>query len=474
LGLGGGGGLDGDELRVWAEGGLDLGEGGGLNVGFEILERWDEKMRGTVGGAKHEGVQDGGIVGVAVGGDLREGRGDEDDVVAELAEALGVGLHGEAGVESEVAFGVAELGPILGGEGIREIVGREEEASAAGGEKEHIDVFNDTAGKRFQIGDGLAAGGFGEFLSDVEILIFVAGEESAGGEAAAVVEFEEITAVEGERGIGEVEVGSGEDGVGDVIGGPVVVGTLGRSFVQELGEFAEYVELVFDGGGDGFASFGSEIGVEGVGVALSLLLAGLEKAEAGGFELLEFFALGCFGANVEVAPVDDLGGVVGRADLWAKVADPDVVVEDDFDADAVGGDEVADLKFRAAVADGFLGGFVGSEEEDGSEGGDRADDVHLDDEEFSLAGDCGGGIGEEIFGEVLLEFGVGSEGLRGEDEDFGRGLRQRKGLRTRGNGEDEQERDQECATSWFAAMERKTRTLESEVCGTPATQGIEA
>ena len=109
-----------------------------------------------------------------------------------------------------------------------------------------------------------------------------------------------------------MEIGSGEHSVGDVIGGGVVVGALRRSFVEELGEFAEDVEFVFNGRGDGFAGFGREIWVEGVGAlrGLRLLFARLQETEPSGFELLEFFALGFLGADVEVAPVDDLGRVV--------------------------------------------------------------------------------------------------------------------------------------------------------------------
>ena len=196
LGFGGSGSFDGDELGAWAEGGFDLLESGGLDVGLEVLERRDEEMRDAVGAVEDESVEHGGIVGVAVSGDLREGRGDEDDLVAELAEAVGVGLHGEAGAEGELAFGVGEFGPIFGGERIREIVGGEKEAFAAGGEEEHVDVFDDATGERLEIGDGLAAGGFGEFGIDVESLVFVAGKERAGSEAAAVVEFEKVAAVE--------------------------------------------------------------------------------------------------------------------------------------------------------------------------------------------------------------------------------------------------------------------------------------
>jgi len=137
--------------------------------------------------------------------------------------------------------------------------------------------------------------------------------------------------------------------------------------------------------------------------------------------LLKLFAFGFFGADVEVAPVDDACGVAGCTDLRAEVANPDVVVKDDFDADAVGGEKGADLKFGATIVEGGLGGFVGSEEEDGSEGSGGADDVHLNFEELLLTGEGGGGIGEEVGAEVLLEFGVGSKGLESEDEDFGGG-----------------------------------------------------
>jgi len=278
LGFSGGGGFDGNEFGVRTKGGFDLVLGGGLDVGLEVAERGDEEMSGgAVGGVENEGVEDGGIVGVAVGGNLREGRRDENDIVAELAEAVRIGLHGEAGVEREVAFCVGEFGPVFGGERAGEIVGGEEEPFAAGGEEEHVDVFDDATGKRLEIGDGLAAGGFCQFLIDVDALVFVAGEERAGGEAAAIVEFEKIAAVESERGLGEVEIGSDENGVGDIVGGGVVIGALRRGFIEKLGEFAEDVEFVFDGGSDGFAGVGSEIGVEGVGAlrGLRLLLANL-------------------------------------------------------------------------------------------------------------------------------------------------------------------------------------------------------
>ena len=93
--------------------------------------------------------------------------------------------------------------------------------------------------------------------------------------------------------------------------------------------------------------------------------------------------------------------------MWAEVADPDVVVEDDFDAYAIGGEEIADLKFGAAVVDSGLGGVVGSKEKNGRERSGGADDIHLNGQELFFPSERGGGIGEEVFAEVLLEFGVG-------------------------------------------------------------------
>ena len=122
-----------------------------------------------------------------------------------------------------------------------------------------------------------------------------------------------------------------------------------------------------------------------------------------------------FGADIEVAPVDDLSGLAGGDDVWAEVADPDVIVDDDFDADTIGGEEVADLKFGAAVVNGGGGGFIGSEEEDGREGSGSANNIHLDREELLFAVKGSGRIGEKIFAEMLWEFGVRSEGLKGED-----------------------------------------------------------
>ena len=76
--------------------------------------------------------------------------------------------------------------------------------------------------------------------------------------------------------------------------------------------------------------------------------------------------------------MDDAGGIADGFDLRAEIADPGAIVRSDFDADAIGFEEFADLKFLAALGDGGLGGVVWSEEKDGAEIGGGADDGHLD------------------------------------------------------------------------------------------------
>ena len=357
---------------------------------------------------------------MAVGGDSWEGRGDGDDFVAEAGELIGVGLHGKGGVHGEVALAGAELGPIFGGERFSEIVGGEEDAFAADGESEHIDVLGDGAGERIEVGDTFAAGEFFEFGVEIEGLVLVAREEDAGGEAAAVFELEEIAAVESDWGTLVLEIGGREDGIGDVVGGVFVIGALDGGFAENLRVLLEGEKLGVDGGDDGFAGFGS--GVRSEGASLLFLLAGFEKLEAGGLEFLEFLAAGFFFANVEIAPVDDAGGIAGGFDLRAEIADPGAVVRSDFDADAIGFKEIADLKFLAALGDGGLGGVIGSEEKDGAEIGGGADDSHLDFAEVLLDGEVVVDGVEEAFGDLPRVVELRVEGLEGEHDDVGGGV----------------------------------------------------
>lgn len=160
---------------------------------------------------------------------------------------------------------------------------------------------------------------------------------------------------------------------------------------------------------------------------LLFLLAGFEKLEAGGLEFLKLHAAGFFLAEIEIAPVDDAGGIADGFDLRAEVADPGAVVRGDFDADAIGIEEFADLKFLAALRNGGLGGVVGSEEKDGAEIGGGADDSHLDFAEVLLDFEVVIDSVEEAFGDLLRVVELRSEGLEGEHDDVGGGVLRRGG-----------------------------------------------
>src|SRR5580658_5714785 len=136
---------------------------------------------------------------MAVGGNFWKWGRDEGDFVAEASEPFPVQLHGELRVERKVALLAVQFAPILRGERFGKVVGSEQDALSAGRKREHIDVLDDRAGQRFEIRDAFAAADFFELLVEIDVLIFVAREKHARGEAAAVFQLEKISAVNRER-----------------------------------------------------------------------------------------------------------------------------------------------------------------------------------------------------------------------------------------------------------------------------------
>src|SRR5580692_2431617 len=192
---------------------------------------------------------------MAIRGNFWKGGRDWDDFVAEAGEPFGVQFHGKLRVERQVALLLAQFGPILRREWFGKVVGSEQDALSAGRKREHINVLDDRARQRLEVRDAFAAADFFELLVEIEVLILVAREKNARGEAAAVFQLEKISSVDGDSRSFVMEIGSGEDGVGELESGVFVVRTLHRSFGQNLRIFAEEIQLGVNGGKHSFAGF---------------------------------------------------------------------------------------------------------------------------------------------------------------------------------------------------------------------------
>ena len=156
-------------------------------------------------------------------------------------------------------------------------------------------------------------------------------------------------------------------------------------------------------------------------------------------------ALGFFFSQIEIAPVNDVGGIAVIFDLRAEIADPEAVVGRDFQADAIGAEQVADLKFLASLLDGSLRGVVGSQQKDGAEFGGLPDDIHLNLKETFFFFEFGGGIAHQTLADALGVLGAGVEGLERQHDDVGCGgwRGRRSGLRSGTGGEKKEEEQEE-------------------------------
>jgi hypothetical protein len=112
-------------------------------------------------------------------------------------------------------------------------------------------------------------------------------------------------------------------------------------------------------------------------VWLIFLLAGFEQLQPCCFQFLKFLSLGLFFTDIEIAPVHDVCGIPDGLNLRAEIADPEAVMRDDFHADSIALQQFAYLKFLASLMEGVLGGFVGSQEQDGAELSRLTDNIHL-------------------------------------------------------------------------------------------------
>src|SRR5580693_8110141 len=200
-------GFDGNDFGFGTERGGNLIQGRGLNVPLVVLIGWNKNLPALVDAHSHERIKHRWIVGMAIRGNFWKGGRDWDDFVAEAGEPFGVQFHGKLRVERQVALLLAQFGPILRREWFGKVVGSEQDALSAGRKREHINVLDDRARQRLEVRDAFAAADFFELLVEIEVLILVAREKHARGEAAAVFQLEKISSVDGDSRSFVMEIG---------------------------------------------------------------------------------------------------------------------------------------------------------------------------------------------------------------------------------------------------------------------------